>query len=50
MRVQFLHQEDRLEKEMATHSSLLALRISRTEVPSGVQSMGVAKSRTRLSS
>ena len=43
MRVQFLRQEDRLEKEMATHSSLLALRISRTEEPSGLQSMGLQR-------
>ena len=29
-----------LEKEMATHSSILAWRIPRTEEPSGLQSMG----------
>ena len=29
-----------LEKEMATHSSLLAWRIPRTEEPGGLQFMG----------
>ena len=38
--VQFLGQEDTLEKEMATHSSILALRIPWTEEPGGLQSMG----------
>ena len=32
--------EDPLEKEMATHSSVLAWRIPRTEEPGGLQSMG----------
>ena len=32
--------EDALEKEMATHSSILASKISWTEEPSGLQSMG----------
>ena len=32
--------EDLLEKEMATHSSILALKIPRTEEPGGLQSMG----------
>ena len=32
--------EDPLEKEMVTHSSILAWRIPRTEEPGGVQSMG----------
>ena len=32
-------QEDLLEKEMATHSSILAWRIPRTEEPGGLQSM-----------
>ena len=35
-----LGQEDPLEKEMATHSSTLAWRISWTEEPGGLQSMG----------
>ena len=38
--VQSLGQEDLLKKEMATHSSILAWKISWTEVPGGVQSMG----------
>ena len=38
-RVQSLGQEDPLEKEMATHSSILAWRIPRTEGPGGLQSM-----------
>ena len=32
--------EDPLEKEMATHSSILAWRIPRTEEPGRLQSMG----------
>ena len=35
-----LDQEDTLEKRMATHSSILAWRISWTEEPGGLQSMG----------
>ena len=35
-----LGQEDPLEKEMVTHSSILAWRIPRTEEPGGLQSMG----------
>ena len=38
-RVQSLGQEDPLEKEMATHSSILAWRILWTEEPGGLQSM-----------
>ena len=38
--VQSLDQEDPLEKEMATHSSVLAWRIPRTEEPGGLQTMG----------
>ena len=34
---------------MATHSSILARKIPWTEEPGGLQSMGVPKSRTRLS-
>ena len=33
-------QEDPLEKEMATHSSLLAWKIPWTEEPGGLQSIG----------
>ena len=32
--------EDPLEKGMATHSSILAWKIPRTEEPGGLQSMG----------
>ena len=45
-----LGQEDPLEKGMATHSSILAWRIPRTEETGGATVRGgVAKSRTRLS-
>ena len=37
--VQYLGQEDPLEKGMATHSCILAGRIPRTEEPGGLQSM-----------
>ena len=37
-----------LEKEMATHSSVLAWGIPGTGEPGGLPSMGVAQSRTRL--
>ena len=39
-RVQSLGQEDLLEKEMATHSSILAWKIPWMEEPGGLQSMG----------
>ena len=44
--VQSLSWEDPLEKEMATHSSTLAWKTSRTE---GCAVQGAAKSQTRLS-
>ena len=37
-----------LEKEMATHSSVLAWRIPGTGEPGGLPVYGVAQSRTRL--
>ena len=40
MRVQSLGQEDPLEKEIATHSRILAWRIPWTEEPAGLWSMG----------
>ena len=40
MWVQSLGQEDPLEKEMATHSSILAWRIPWTEEPGGLLFMG----------
>ena len=39
-RVRSLGWEDPLEKEMATHSSILAWKISRTEESGELQSMG----------
>ena len=39
--VQTLDREDPLEKEMATHSSILAWRIPWMEEPGGLQSMGL---------
>ena len=41
--IQSLGQEDLLEKRMATHSSILAWRISWTEEPGGLQSMGLQR-------
>ena len=38
--IKSLSWEDPLEKEMATHSSILAWRIPCTEEPVGLQSMG----------
>ena len=38
--VQSLGQDNPLEEEMATHSSILAWRIPRTEEPGGLQSTG----------
>ena len=35
--------EDPLEKQMATHSSILAWKISWTEEPGGLQSMGLQR-------
>ena len=42
--VQILGQEDPLEKEMATHSSILTWRIPWAEEPSRLQSMGSQES------
>ena len=41
--VQSLGQEDPLEKGMATHSSVLAWRIPRTEEVGSLQSMGLKR-------
>ena len=46
--VQSLGREDPLEKEMVTHSSILAWRVPWMEEPGGLQSTG-SQSRTRLS-
>ena len=43
MWVRFLGQEDPLEKEMATHSNILAWEILWTEEPGRRQSMGSQK-------
>ena len=44
-----LGQEDPLEKEMATHSSILAWKIPWAEEAGGLRSMGSQKSPIRLS-
>ena len=41
--VRSLDQEESLEKGLATHSSVLAWKIPRTEEPGGLQSMGLQK-------
>ena len=45
MQVQSLGQEDPLEEEMATRSSILAWRIPLTEEPGGLQSRGLQRAR-----
>ena len=42
-------QEDSLEEEMATRSSILTWEIPWTGEPGGLQSLGLQKSRTQLS-
>ena len=42
--VQSMGQEDPLEKEMTTRSSILAWEIPWTEEPGGIQSMGLKES------
>ena len=46
MWVQSLGQENPLEKEMATHSSILVWEIPWSEEPGGLQSMGLQESNT----
>ena len=41
--VRSLGQEDPLEEEMATHSSILAWEMPWTEEPGGLQSMGLQR-------
>ena len=41
--IQSLGWEDPLEKEMATHSSILGWRIPWTEDPGGLQSVGLQR-------
>ena len=43
MWVRSLGQEDSLEEEMATHSSILALEISWTEEPGGLWFLGLQR-------
>ena len=47
--VQSLGKKDPLEKEMATHSTVLAWEIPWTKESGGLQSNGVTKSWTQLS-
>ena len=47
--VQTLGQEDPLEEEMTTHSSILTWRIPWTKEPGGLQFMGSQKVRQRMS-
>ena len=46
--VLFLGQEDPLEKEMTTHSSIPAWKITWTEEPGGLHPVRVSKSWERL--
>ena len=46
---QTLGQEDPLEKEMASYSSILVWEVPWTKEPEGLQSMGLLKSQTQLS-
>ena len=43
IQVQSLGQEDPLEEDMATHSTILSWRIPRTEEPGRLQSIGSQK-------
>ena len=43
--IRSLGQEDALEQEMATHSSILAWKIPQTEEPGGLQSIGSQRAR-----
>ena len=47
--VQFLGQEDSLEKGMTAHFSIIAWRIPWTEEPDGLQFIGHKKSKMTLS-
>ena len=49
VRDSILGQEDPLEKEIASRSSILAWEIPQTEEPGGLQSIGSQKSWTQLS-
>ena len=43
MQVRSLGQEDPLERDMTTHSSILVWEIPWTEEPSGLQSLGLQR-------
>ena len=43
IQVQYLGQEDPLEKRMATHSNIVTWRITWMEEPGGLQSMGLQR-------
>ena len=47
MQVQYLGQDNPLEQEMATHSSIFAWEIPWREDPGGLQSMGSQKNQTQ---
>ena len=49
-RVRFIGQEDRLEKGMATHSSVLVWRIRWAEEPGGLQTMRLQRVRHSFAS
>ena len=49
MQVPSLGEEESLEEEMATYSSILAWKIPWTEEPGGATVHGVTNSQTRLS-
>ena len=49
MDIQSLGHEDPLQKEMATHTSILAWEIPWTEEPGRLQSIVLQKNRTQLS-
>ena len=49
MQVQSMGQEDALEKDMATHSSILGWRIPWIEEPGGAAVHGITKSQIQLS-
>ena len=48
MRVQSLYQQDPLEEEVATHSSILAWKIPWTEESGRLQSIASQKGQTQL--
>ena len=45
---QSLNQRDSLEEGMATHSTILAWKITRTEESGGLPSLGLQRSQTQL--